>query len=152
VEHLENPPESDPYAERLEFVTADPVALLRVTMGEASEHLETIRGHQRKAADTIFGGDVNLSLAEIQAALEGWTSIRAAIELVLNALGASAALEPRETLESALSDLAGELSALRDSLEAQDWSSVADALEGELDEQATRWRDWFEAHSARLSG
>ncbi len=152
MEHLENPPSDDPYAEKLEFVTADPVALLQVTMGEASDHLVTIREHQDAAADAIITGEVNEALPAIRDALEGWTSIRAAIELVINALAGSGVLDSQELLESSLAGLAQELAALRDALASQEWSSVADSLEGELAEQAEQWGEWFRAQRECLNG
>ncbi len=142
--HLTNPPDTDPYAKELRFLTAEPRALVRTTLFDAADLLAETGEKQQQAAEMIQTGDMQDALALLGEIISEWEMIRQAVDNGCAMIG-----EPADTsLQRAagpdggdLTDgLSAHLNEVKRSLNVQDWSALADSLAFDLDEQAQLWR------------
>ena len=145
-EHLESPPDNDPYAHELVLTSADPNAMVNVMLHEAADLLDDVRKYQRSAGAQIQSGNLETGVKTVGDVLEGWSAVQRAMELA----AASGALDAdavegsdRASMEALVASLAPPLKELKVALEHQDWSGVSDALSYDLDEHAERWQNWL---------
>ncbi len=141
-EDLATPPERSPYASEIEFMSADPLALMKVTLYEAADSLEQIAAWQSEAGEQIQAGDLESAMPIITDLLGGWGAVRTTVELIVQG-GLLPPSEAAESLQPLVDDLAQLLGQLKGALEKQDWSSVADVLAYDLGERANSWRLWL---------
>jgi hypothetical protein len=141
-EDLTTPPDRSPYAGEIEFTSADPIALMKVTVGEAVDSIDQIEQWQREAGEQMQAGDLERALPIIASVLGGWGALRTTVELVVQG-GLMPPSLAEESLNSLVGDLAELLGELKASIERQDWSSVSDTLAYDLDDRADAWRDWL---------
>lgn len=146
-DQLENPPDTDLGDGELRFLTADPSALVATTMHEIADALDAARGTQEAAARAFQRGELSDAFAQLSGALGVWDAVRQGVEQGPALLGRKLSdlrvqTEPDGTPESVemhLGELAARLGGLRTALQAQDWSTIADELEGEFVPAARRW-------------
>lgn len=145
-EHLESPPGQAPYAGEVRFRSADRASLARVASHDAADTLEQVRSIQRAAADHVRSGQVDVALRALGGALEGWSQVRSAIELMS---GSGMLVMPGEAgssekaLEAQLQELAVSLSELKRSIAQSDWSALGDVLAFDLEDRAVRTGEWL---------
>ncbi|HBS28640.1 MAG TPA: hypothetical protein DEB06_04115 [Phycisphaerales bacterium] len=144
AEHFATPPERDPYAAEVHFRTADPASLVRETLAEAADRVSALRAIQSEAARAVHAGRLGETLRDIGVVLEGWSTVRRALELAL-ASGLVNAPQPGsgEDVESVVQGLVERLSELKRAIGVQDWSGLGDVLAYDLDEEAGRWSKWL---------
>lgn len=144
---LENPPTDEAGISELRLTTTDPVAFLTETLQSAREAIMLVREDQGSAADHLRTGNLNPAVESLSAVLTGWQAVR-------DVVGQSAALADIDlstlafqntTADACIAKLGETLSEVRDNLTRQDWSSLGDTIEYDLDEQAQRWDSMLEA-------
>lgn len=179
-EELAAPGEEDLTGHRVSFVSADPTALVRVTLLELLPLLEEARGQQQAAADKIATGDVAAAMESLARAFEVWGGVQQAVAQGTELLGLSLEDirvggsgqrgevegvnredagrhgEPESTVATCTRELASTLSEIKRALSAQDLPGLSDALLYDLDDQVTTWQGVLKAvaqaaHEARHS-
>lgn len=142
---LSSPPEREPYASELRFVTAEPKSLVRTVLLDVSDALSATRDTQRQAADHLQVGETGQALVELGDAVRTWETVRRAVEegcALVNIPTATGSTIAGGGINSALvEDLASNLTSIKKALADQDWPALADLLSFELDEQIDRWQE-----------
>lgn len=154
LEHFDAPPETTPYAAALHFRSADRDAIARVALHEAADTLDHVRAIQAEAADQVRAGQVDVALRTLAGALEGWSQVRSAIELMS---GSELPLDRARTssgdlLDSQLKGLASALTELRRTIAQSDWSALGDVLAYDLQERAAHAGQLLRAAADRNAG
>lgn len=153
-EHLADPPPDAPYAGELDFVTAEPRALVSYTLNDAAEALGVARERQSHAAAMLRTGQMQHAMEALTESLSVWEMVRRAVHDGCSLIGMP--------IEQALASGAGEGAPLADGLSAnlsevkraiasEDWSSLADTLAYELDDEARRWTTALTELAASMS-
>lgn len=159
---LEQPTERDLGQAELRFITATPALFVSTTLHEIADALDGVRATQRAAARAFQRGELNEAFSHLSSSLGVWDAVRKGVEqgpALLNrrladlrvgaaASGGGAAGVP---LAEHLDQLATRLSGLRTALAAQDWSTLADELEGEFEPAAARWSAILRELATQLS-
>ncbi len=151
TEHELGEPSSDPAeAGEMRLVSAEPRALVSGSMREVAAAIEDLRVSQGEAAHKLHIGETEAAFAQLADAVAVWDSLRRVMDdgprllgmdvRPLAAPGGVQAAGAAATVESAIGDLARSLASLQEAIRGQDWSTVADVLEGELADEADRWR------------
>ncbi len=141
---LDDPPENDPYADEVRFVSADPGGLVAYALEEAADNLTGVRPSQVNAAACLARGETSEAMGDVADALRAWESVRRAVQDGCAALGvAPAELLERDNAEQECAvAIEGLLDALREvqrAVNEQDVASLADVLEYDLEELAEAW-------------
>lgn len=130
------------------FVTAEPRALVRASMLDASDALEELERVLPGIAADLQSGRVGQGLEKLGGALGVWDAVRRVTEEGPSLLGVrtadvriahGSAQGPRALTEH-VRELHTQLEEVKRALQAQDWSALADVLEGDLADGAVRWR------------
>jgi hypothetical protein len=143
---LERPPE-ETLGDELRLVSVDPRELVRVTLMDAADALDSAREQQERCAELIQTGKVEESLAPLSAALQTWQAVKDAVEksaallhLPLDTITLPGGVSGSESLVELIGALAGNLESVKRSLASQDWSGLADLMAYDLSDQARRWK------------
>jgi hypothetical protein len=143
---IEQPADTpSPYRE-MRLTTADPVLLVRVTMGDAAEALDDARTAQAKAAELLQTGETSDAMQHVSRAVTVWQAV---IEVITkSAQLLSLPLEALELKDNArpgaspvrvadlVATLMGELDRLRAAVASDDTSALADLLAYDLADRA----------------
>jgi hypothetical protein len=142
---LENPP-NEAIGEELRLTSVDPSSLVRVTLLDAADALESAREEQRRSAELIQSGKVEEAMDPLSSALQTWQAVREAVEksaalvrIPLDSVEFEGAAGSDRLLDL-LAGLTSRLEEVKRSLSTQDWSALADVLAYDLTEQSDRWR------------
>lgn len=143
---LERPPH-EPLGTELRLISVEPRSLVRVTLMDAADALESAKQDQQRSAELIQSGKVEESLAPLSAAIQTWQAVRDAVEksaallrIPLDSIALPGGASGTDTLIELIGALSGRLEEVKRSLAAEDWSALADVLAYDLAEQADRWR------------
>lgn len=137
---LAQPPVDSPFAEEIYFVSADPVALVRVTLLEAADELESSKARQSAIARKIQLGDLGGAMPDLAALLDVWQQVEQCITLSRQVGGIELGELPGGTrFDTIATDLTQRLAEIRDALTARDLATLADILGYDMDEQADTW-------------
>ncbi len=149
---LENPPSDTAGIGELRLTTTDPVAFLTETLHSARETITLVREDQGTAADHLRTGQLEPAVESLTAVLTGWQAVR-------DVVGQSAALAEIDlgaitfagtTADACIAKLGQTLGEIRTNLTSQDWSSLGDTIEYDLDEQAQQWDEMLLAMAQRV--
>jgi len=143
--HLSDPPPHEPYADELRLVTADPLLLVRSTMYDAADALDSTRELHARTASLLQKGDTVEAMQALGETLRIWEIVRRGLadSCSLLDLPVERALESEvdtagaEQLTEALTT---RLSEIRDALAREDFSSLADILAYDMDDQVEDWK------------
>ena len=138
---LDNPPEDNAGIALLELTTTDPVAFLVETFSSARESLALVREDQGTAADHIRTGQLEPAVESLNAIMTGWQAVGDVVSQSAELADidlASFSFENTSATEC-IGKLSDTLFEIRTNLTHQDWSSLGDAIEYDLDEQAQQW-------------
>lgn len=135
----------------IELVSAEPFALVRVTLLELVGMLEGASQAQQRAADHITAGRLKEGLEELGGAFEVWNGVQRAVGDGLQLLGME--LDQVEVMIDGAStpvagyvqSLAGHLNEIKRTLQAQDYSGLSDVLTYDLKDEAVRWQGLLES-------
>lgn len=142
---LESPPPGDLADAVVSFLTADPRALVREAMLQVAETLAALTQQQSQAAAAFQRGAFEDAFGLLSDVVSTWDAVRRAVTQGPALLGLEATgLTVRgpagdEPLARHAERLSLDLTRLREALAAQDWSTLADVLEGELADQVAAW-------------
>ncbi len=138
---LDNPPSDSGGISELRLTTTDPVAFLMETFASARESLALVREDQSTAADHLRKGDLEPAVEALNAVLTGWQAVGDVVaqsaelaEIDLNTFEFDG-LHAKDVIEK----LGDTLFEIRTNLTHQDWSSLGDAIEYDLDDLAKQW-------------
>jgi hypothetical protein len=139
---LDAPSQQPSKADTLHFVTADPAALVEFSLRDVSNMVPDLRAAQSAAARLLQSGEYEPALSQLAEALTTWETIRRVIDEGPRLLKADVRKLQIAGLDAGalIDQLAGNLASLQAALKAQDWSTLADMLEGEFDAGATDWQ------------
>jgi hypothetical protein len=142
----------------LEMLSADPRQLVRQTVLDAVEALESVRGEQAAAMEQIQTGQMGEALQTLQGAFMTWQAARdvvsrgaALLQIDLETVKLPG-VEEGVTFQSATTSLLSHLSALKDALNEQDWSALSDIVGFDLDADATTWHSLLKAFAEYIKG
>lgn len=129
-------------AGHIEMTSTDPTSLVRVTLFDAADAMDSAKDEHAACAEMIHRGDIGAAMGSLGQLLSTWQAVREAI-----AHGGAAIGQP-------LSDYAGEgkldertealskqLDDLKRAVGDDDLSTVADLLEDDLRAEAGLWAD-----------
>jgi hypothetical protein len=142
----------------LDMVSADPKVLVRQTVLDAVEALESVRHEQARAMEQVQTGEVGEALTTLQGAFVTWQAARDVVSRGAQLL--SIDLERVElqgvpegvTFASATKDLLTHLGQLKSALEQQDWSALSDIVGYDLDADAQHWHALLTAFANYIKG
>ncbi len=144
---LDDPPDRDAGPVEVRFVSADPAQLVLGTLTDVAQTLGDVMDEQGAAADLIRLGKVDQAFEHIASSLRTWDGVRQVVVHGATLLGI-----PLETttvwiagqgvpITDCVESLAVQLREIKRSIEAQDWSALADVLDHDMKMQADRWQD-----------
>lgn len=151
-ETLESPPDV-PSGDEVRFISVEPRAMVRVTLLDAADALDSARREQLESARLIQSGDAEAWQAPLGRALETWRAVRDALEKsieLLDAAGRGSGAPRVEDLAGVVGSLCTWLEEVRRALSAEDWSALADALSYEMNDQVERWQGTLRAFADAL--
>lgn len=130
----------------VEFVSAEPHALVRVTLLELIPMLTEAASRQDQAASLITTGKLKEGLEKLGTAFEVWNAVQRAVGDGLQLLGLEVGevevlIDGESTaVASYIERLAAGLNEVKRALSAQDLSGLADVLQYDLKDEAVRWQ------------
>lgn len=149
---LDNPPSDSGGISELRLTTTDPVAFLMETFASARESLALVREDQSTAADHLRKGDLEPAVEALNGVLTGWQAVGDVVaqsaelaDIDLNTFEFDG-LHAKDVIEK----LGDTLFEIRTNLTHQDWSSLGDAIEYDLDDLAKQWDALLAALAQRV--
>lgn len=138
---LDEPPTDCAGIQELRLTTTDHTSFLCETINSAKEALQLTREDQVCAAELIRSGQLEPAIESLQAVLEGWHAVRDVIgqSATLAEINIDTLTFSNTTGEQCVDHLSKTLADIRTSLEKQDWASLGDAIEYDLEEQIINW-------------
>lgn len=156
-ELLSAPPDNASGIHELKLISADPKLLVAETLMQAADSLRLARRHQSAASDKFLSNDTDAALDEVKSAFSVWQAVRDAFEKSAQVLGMhlfeirfDVANGETRTAREDVDALTAALREVRDAMEAQDWSALADALEYGLSGVVDRWEFMLTAISRAI--
>ena len=152
-EELASPTETSAHGTVVEFVSAEPHALVRVTLQELIPMLDEAAKRQDQAAGFIASGQLQQGLEKLGSAFEVWNAVQRAVGDGLQLLGLEVGevevlIDGESTaVSSYIERLAAHLNEVKRALNAQDLPGLADVLQYELKEESVRWQGLLTALS-----
>ena len=153
---LENPPE-EALGTELRLVSVEPKVLVRATLLDAADALETVVRDQRKSAEFIHQGKVEEAMPPLSAAIQTWQVVRetvekgaALVQVPLDSVKFRGGASGADRLLDLIATLTTGLEEVKRSLAAEDWSGLADVLAYDMCEQAEKWGGTLRSLSASL--
>lgn len=141
-DRLDAPSDEPLHGEVLEMTSTDPASLVRVTLFDAADAMDSARDEHAACAAMIHRGETTDAMGALAQLLATWQAVRQAV-----AQGGLAVGTPLSTyagdgaLEARTSALARQLDDLKRAVSDEDLATVADLLEEDLREEAGLWAD-----------
>lgn len=149
---LADPPD-EPVGRRLRLVSADPRLLVFATLQDAADVLEALKSVQAECAAQIQADQLDQAMTSLGQVLATWQAVQQAFQRSTELVPLDAddmdSCGVEEGERGPIQALATQLRDLRDALERQDWSTVADGLEHDLSALADRWSAMLRAAADR---
>ncbi len=136
-------PSDDPIdAKHVEMTSTDPTSLVRVTLFDAADAMDSAQDEHAACAAMIHRGDVTAAMGTLAQILSTWQAVREAIIQGGAAIGQplSEYAGPGK-LNERTEALSRQLDALKRAVGDDDLSTVADLLEEDLRTEAGLWAD-----------
>jgi hypothetical protein len=153
-ELLDNPPsDHDAGISELRLTTTDPIAFLTETLHSARETLTLVREDQGTTADQLRTGELQPAVELLTSVLTGWQAVRDIVEqcAALGGVDITTLKFANTDADTCIQKLGTTLGEVRSTLTNQDWSSLGDSIEYDLDEQAEQWDAMLVALTDRIS-
>ncbi len=141
-DQLDAPSDEDTGIGEVRLVSAEPRALVRVTLLEAADTLEQVGPDHAAVAKMIHEGRLEDAMSELASLLDVWRAVQESVDKGSALIGLTlenVRLGDVGHVGQLVEQLAGRLEELKTALANQDWSTVADLIEFEMVEQAERW-------------
>lgn len=146
-EQLENPTDDPGAGEEVRLLSAEPKSLVRITLLDAADALEDAKTRQSQCAEKLHSGDIEGAMQTLAEAISVWQAVRDVVSRSADLLrlpldGIKTLVDQQERpVGDHIASLTANLEELKRSVNAEDWSALADLLAYDLDEQADRWRE-----------
>jgi len=151
---LAEPPDSDSGYSEVRFVSAEPRAMVRSILHDASDALDQLGDDQRQASEDIHAGRLDEARSGLERVTAVWQAVVMGVQhsaqlldLDLNGVRVG---DPPASFADHVGQLEGRLRELIAMLTNEDWSALADALEDEFVELAERWVGLLRALAERV--
>lgn len=139
-DQLADPPLTEPFAAELHFTSADPVSLVRVTLLEAADQLESNKDRQGAVAQQIQLGEMARAMPDLAAVLDIWQQVEQCITLSRQVSGVELGyVNGEKAFERLAAELSTRLGDIKQALKSRDLATLADLLAYDMDEQAQAW-------------
>lgn len=142
-EVLASPAESLGTWSKLELQSADPRELVASSLLDAAGVLQGVVRDQQSLAEQIHAGRTSESVDTLRGILAAWGAVREVVSrggAVLNIdLTATPLDDDGGTLADSVVVLREHLRAVKDAMENEDWSALADVVSMDLDADAQTW-------------
>lgn len=125
----------------LRFTTADTSELIIETANTAIESVELLKADHEAGAQQIRSGDLQDSMETMRSILEGWQAMRDIVDQITQITNIDIQSLPvgQQTGSEIITSLSNSLSEIRETLQNEDWSSLGDVIEYDLNELAIQW-------------
>ena len=125
----------------LRFTTADTNELIVETAQTAIESIELLKADLEAGAQQIRAGDIQDAMETMRSILEGWQAMRDIVDQITQITSIEIeSIKVGEEMGSEIIDLLSKsLSEVRETLQNEDWSSLGDVIEYDLNELAVKW-------------
>ena len=139
-----------PNVSELRLTSAEPRSLVLMTFLDVADALAAAKDEQAAAAELIQVGKLDEGLGRLGGALSVWEQARQAvangcsllrIPLETPVSGGEGSSPPPSTIAGRADVLATSLGEVKRSIEAGDWTGLADALLYDMESQAKSWRE-----------
>ncbi len=145
-ELIDDMPNDSAGISQLRMSTTDARSFIIDILKSAQESLQITEADQQSATELIHAGNFKDAIATLSAIIEGWHAVREVIDqtadlsdLDVNTLSIVDAKGNTTNGEQCIESLTKALEELRSSIQQQDWSSLADAIEYDLNDQINLW-------------
>jgi len=130
-----------PPINELRFTTADTNALIVETAQTAIDSIELLKADQEAGVEQIRSGDLQDAMESLRAVMEGWTAMRDIVDQITQITNTELATLKvgQESGSEIIDSLSKSLEEVRETLKNEDWSSLGDVIEYDLNELATKW-------------
>lgn len=127
--------------QELRFTTADTQSMVNESIETAIDSIELLKADQVQGAQQIRSGELGDAMESLRAILEGWQAIRDMVDQVtqITDLDIQSVQVGNEQGSEIVQSLSTALSEVRETLQSEDWSSLGDVIEYDLEELATKW-------------
>ncbi|RMH14588.1 MAG: hypothetical protein D6695_00855 [Planctomycetota bacterium] len=149
---LDQPPADDAGISELRLVSTAPGPFIRTTLLDAVDLLGQIRVDQVEAVKLFHTGHIEEAFEPLQRALQSWAILRDVVDKgsTLGLIDVESVQVPSRSGQSEpgtgfISTLMEHLTEVKRSLEIQDFTALADVLEGGLEAEVGRWEEFLRA-------
>jgi hypothetical protein len=146
-EQLEHPSDDPGAGDEVRLLSAEPKSLVRITLLDAADALEDAKVRQAQCARQLQTGDMEGAMQTLSDAITVWQAVRDVVsrsadllQLPLDGMTFPGPDADSPPVGQLVASLTANLEELKRSVNAEDWSALADVLAYDLDEQADRWR------------
>jgi len=125
----------------LRFTTADTNELVIETAQTAIDSIDLLKADQEEGAKLIRAGDITDSMETLRSVLEGWQAVRDIVDQIaqLTEIDIPTLQVGHEKGSEIIESLSKSLAEVRETLQNEDWSSLGDVIEYDLNELAVKW-------------
>lgn len=142
-EALANPSTAANACHDVAMVSADPRALVRVSLLDGVEALASLKPLHGAVADALAAGNLQLALDQLREVLNTWQALQNLLEHSRALLAVDLSTVPLPEGEPGFDARAAEFvtftRAIRDAVSNQDWSALSDTVGYDLDAAADAW-------------
>lgn len=127
--------------QELRFTTADTQSMVNESIETAIDSIELLKADQVQGAQQIRSGELGDAMESLRAILEGWQAIRDMVDQItqITNLDIQSVQVGNEQGSEIVQSLSTALAEVRETLQSEDWSSLGDVIEYDLEELATKW-------------
>lgn len=141
-EALAEPSDAPLSGEHLAMTSTDPASLVRVTLFDAADAMDSARDEHAACAEMIHRGDVGEAMGALARLLSTWQAVREAVVQGGAAMGQPlSSYVGQGKLDERTDALSRQLDTLKRAVADSDLSAVADVLEDDLQSEAGLWAD-----------
>ncbi len=129
-------------AQHVEMTSTDPTSLVRVTLFDAADAMDSAQDEHAACAEMIHRGDIRAAMGALGQLLSTWQAVREAVAQGGAAVGQPLSSYAAEgSLDKRTESLSKQLDDLKRAVGNDDLSTVADLLEDDLRAEAGLWAD-----------
>ncbi len=138
---FDSEPGDHPPIKELRFTTAHTQSLVAETIDTAIESIELLRADQIAGAKQLREGELDDAMETLRAIMKGWQAMRDIVDQITQITNLDiATLKAGDHLGSEIVEMfVKTLSEVRETLQSEDWSSLGDVIEYDLEELAAKW-------------
>lgn len=142
-EALSNPSVAPGACQDVVMISADPRALVRVSLLDGVEALASLKPLHGAVADALAAGNLQLALDQLREVLNTWQALQNLLEHSRALLAVDLSTVPLPEGEPSFDERAAQFvtftRAIRDAVSNQDWSALSDTVGYDLDAAADAW-------------